>query len=826
MNKSYLAAIIVLSVVFVTVVTLGVVYSRKQGTPGGTPLTPQQQCNANGYIWNPDTQTCTSVVCEAQVDPGTGVISGQMLNASGTQCVNVDGAYFTPFTQAALLKLCQNTSCDPCPSGSGQTKFSTLQLTPKGPVCGFQAGCNTKPYFSNSIMDGCPYLTYQTDSSNQCVPPTTLELQQLCNTSVNGCPLGSNLNNNCPSDTPCFNPSSSNPCLPQLAAPGCRPMNQQWQWIGTQCVNTTVSNTIAATISSATVNQITGTYTLDNIPANAKLLWNFVLSDNNNKSWQGQLVIESNNFTAQLQGSTVQTQTEYTFEIQLYTSDSSVSPFVLTYTTVAPLKVKLQPAPVAPGLTTIVPQLSLDLAKQVASNVPNAITLANNNSDSKPFVTPTADVWSNSLQGIGNNQYLIVPCTTAYCKTEVNVGYAMLILAWPPVTTLSADQQAEIKKACSTLDNPQISYAVYIQETSDPNSKLTLKGDQLTDGTWLQPIASDPTKTWLFRVVAYVWSGSDSGITNSTCLSQPLDLPIQVPTNLYSAEVCYNIAPLKPQGQPIPGNFMVYHPGDNTCSSPLTPVEALGARDFSCLTLQQQPTLDNMLLYACDDTGYNSNCNSSGQGCQPVLPVTSVRKPTGTESTNCKPPTYAPPCGGAQYCQEAACNCPNSVEWENCGTNAYAQVGTQNAVVESRWKNRVNNVSNFIQTYGLDKLVNVQTFLNQVPDVDKMWDSTYGASQCPLSTGKVVDPQCDATNPNACQQNEVCSSWEQVPGSPYLYKHQVAQYPTSDQQTGCCPSGSSYFAGCCCQTDPSTQSCADLKSCSPVANVIGKTWCQ
>lgn len=826
MSKSYVAAIIVLSVVLVTVVTLGVVYSLKVKSNTDTPLTPQQKCNANGYIWNPDTQTCTTLTCEAKVDPSSGVISGQMINVDGTQCVNVtSGAYLSPLTQAALLQLCQSTSCSPCPSGSA-TKFSTLQFTDKGPVCGFQAGCNTKPYFFNSILDGCPYLTYQTDASNQCAPPTTLELQQLCNTSVNGCPLGSSLNSNCPSDQPCFNPTSSDPCLPQLAAPGCRPMNQQWQWIGTQCVNTTVSNTIAATISSATVNQITGSYTLDNVPANAKLLWNFVLTDNNTHSWQGQLVVSNNTFVAHLQGSSVQTGVEYTFDIQLYTSDSSVSPFVLKYTTVAPLQVKLQPAPVAPGLTTIVPQLSLDLAKQIAADVPGAVALANQNSADQPFVTPTSDVWSNSLQGIGNNQYLIVPCTTAYCKTEVNVGYAMLILAWPPVKTLSPSQQAELKKVCSTLDSPQISYAVYRQETSDPSSKLTLVGDQLTDGTWVQPISADPTVTWLFRMVAYAWSGTDSGIGNSSCLSQPLDVPVQIPSNLYSAAVCYNIAPLKPQGVPIPGNFMVYHPGDNMCSSPLNPVEALGARDFSCLTLQKQPTLDNMYLYACDDVGYNSNCNSSGQGCQPVLPVTAYRTPSSTESTTCAAPTYTPPCAGSQYCKEAACNCPSMVEWQNCGTNAYAQVGPQNAIVESRWKNRVNNVSNFIQTYGLDKLVNVQTFLNQVPDVDKVWDSTYGASQCPLTKGVPVDSQCDVTNPKACQQNEVCSAWQPVQGSPYLYKQEVAQYPSSSEESGCCPTGSTYFAGCCCQTNPTMQSCSDLKQCTPVANAIGKTWCQ
>jgi hypothetical protein len=835
MKKKYLIVLIVFSLVLVGALTYGVVSSQLTSGTGGTPSsgpTPQQQCNANGYVWDPKTQQCTSNVCSAQVDSNTGVITGTMVNYSGDQCVDVQsGAYISPLTRASLLELCQSTACSSCPAG---TKFTNLEFTATGPKCTQSTGCSTKPYDSNSIMDGCPYLTYLPGTDNNCVAPTENELQLLCNTSVNGCPLNTNLNANCNTDTPCFNPASG--CVAQSELPGCRPHNTMWQWIGTQCVNTTVSNSIAVTVNSATVADITGTFVLDNIPQNASLLWNYVLTQGD-KTWQGPVVIKGNTFTASLLVITppLSVGASYTLVLQVYTSIND-SPYVLSFTSAAPTPVTLTAAPVAPGLTTLKPTLSLALAQQVAQDVPGAIDAANANSaGNDPFVKPSADVWSNSLQGYnsGTTPFLIVPCTSLYCKTELSVGVAMLILAWPPMTTLTSDQTAEIKKACSTLSNPQVSSAVYMQETSASGSTLSLVGNKITTGTWLQPLSSDPTKTWLFRVVAYVWSGTDNGVENSQCLSQPLDIPVQVPHNLYSAEVCFNIQPLKPQGQAMEGNFMVYHPGANMCSGPINSVEALGARDFSCLITNTAPSLDNMQLYACNDISYDSsgNCNSSGQGCGPVFPVNSVRQPTTGQSTQCAGLLDGtPPCAGAQYCQEAACNCPPSVDWADCGRTTYAQVGASNAIEEGRWKSRVNNVVNFIQTYGLDKLVNVQTFLNQTGSADsiqKAWDTNYGASVCPLPNWKAPQPgNCDVTSANACTQNTVCGAWEAEPGTPYLYKQEVVQYPTAAQQSSCCPTNTTMYAGCCCPNADSGSSCGDLTGCTPVNGALSYTWCQ
>lgn len=821
MKKS---TVIILSVcgsaLLVTCIVLSTVFALKQqgGNKPPPPLSPKDQCNANGYIWDPVNQVCTSKQCSALVDPQTGIITGTMIDITGETCVNVSGsgAYVSPFARATLLQLCQKAD------------FANLQVTSTGLQCTNAAGCNTKPYISNSVMDGCPYLTYQPAAKgNDCVPPTLTQLQNLCNTSVNGCPANSSLNVSCPAGQPCFDPNKG--CVAQLDTPGCRPAGQLWQWSGTQCLNATVSNTIAVTVSSATTDSIQGTFVFDNPPQNAKLMWLFSLASSSTTAWQGPVTIDKNQFNINLTGIPVTVNSVYKLVLQVYSSVND-SPYLLQFTSVTPNNVTLTTAPVAPGLVTIKPQLSLDSAKQVAANVPGAILAANGNSQgSNPFVVPDTVSWTNSLQGSVSNpssdqSFLLVPCTTAYCKNTLSDGIAMLIFAWLPVQTLTPDQSAEIKKACPSLSDPQVSYAVYQNDT--------LVGNQLTAGTWLQPVPSDPTVTNTFKIVAYVWSGSDSGVQNSACLSQPLNVVVQVPTNLYSTEVCYSIQPLKPQGAFIPGNFMLYHPGDNMCSAPVNSVEALGARDFSCLIQQSAPTLQNMQLYGCNDVGTGDSCNSSGQGCQPIVPVTTVRQPGAGESTECSPPVpgTVPSCGGLQYCQEAACNCPDTVNWALCGSTTYAQVGTENAIEANRWQSRVNNVSNFIQNYGLDKVVNVQTFLNETSSpqsIQSAWDTNYGASVCPLPQWDAPSPtNCDVTSSDACKQPFVCGSWIPENNMPALYRQEVVQYPTQEQQGDCCPTNSSFYAGCCCPSVGQGSSCADLKNCVPLATgTLGPTWC-
>jgi hypothetical protein len=816
------------SILLVTCIVLSLVYGLPQAGGGGgsgpspPPVSPQDQCNANGYIWDPVHQVCTSNQCSASVDVTTGVITGTMIDSTGETCINVNqsGAYVSPFARAALLQLCQKAN------------FANLEVTPTGLQCTSASGCNTKPYVSNSVMDGCPYLTYQPSSGNNnnnngaCVPPTLTQLQNLCTVSVNGCPENSNLNVSCSPGQPCFDPNKG--CLAQEDTPGCRPAGQTWQWSGTQCVNATVSNTIAVTVSTATVDSIQGTFVFDNPPQNAKLMWMFLLTaSTTGQVWQGPVTIQSSQFNVDLTGLPVTVNSVYKLVLQVYSSVND-SPYVLQFTSVTPNNVTLTAAPVAPGLVTIKPQLSLDLAKKEAANVPGAILAANQNSQgSNPFVVPSPDQWTNSLQG-SLGDFLLVPCTTAYCKNTLSDGIAMLILAWPAVGgTLTSQQSAEIKKACPSLSSssPQVSYAVY--------QNGTLVGDKLTEGTWLQPVPSDPTVTNTFTVVGYVWSGSDPGIQSSTCLSQPLHVTVQAPTNLYSPEVCYSIQPLKPQGAFIPGNFMLYHPGDNMCSAPVNSVEALGARDFSCLIQQPVPTLQSLQLYGCTDIGTGDTCNSSGQGCQPIVPVTTVRQPGANEAEGCTAPVpgTVPPCGGLQYCQQAACNCPDTVNWALCGSTTYAQVGANNAIEATRWQSRVNNVANFIQNYGLDKLVNVQTFLNESSSpqsIQTAWDTNYGSSICPLPKWNAPSPtSCDVTSSNACTQPFVCGPWLPDENVPALYKQQVVQYPTQEQQGDCCPTNSSYYAGCCCPSvGGGGSSCADLKNCVPLSTgTLGPTWC-
>jgi len=234
------------------------------------------------------------------------------------------------------------------------------------------------------------------------------------------------------------------------------------------------------------------------------------------------------------------------------------------------------------------------------------------------------------------------------------------------------------------------------------------------------------------------------------------------------------------------------------------------------------------VLYGCNDVGYDSgnSCNSSGQGCGEVAPAVTVRQPAVGEG-QCSGPTEGDiPCGGYQYCQEAACYCPSSVSWDNCGSTAYALVGTNNAIEAERWKNRVNNVVNFIQTYNLDKVVDVQTFLNQTnssANIDSAW-STY-VTGCALPTWSAPQPgNCDVKAANACQQATVCAPWES--SNTYSWKQEIVQYP-SGNQSSCCPANSSWYAGCCCpDTDAGATSCADVKGCTPVNGALSKTWCQ
>lgn len=845
MKNGFIIALVLCSLILVASLTMGfVLANRNSGSnPKPPPLSPQDQCSANGYIWDASTQTCTSTACSSTVD-ANGKISGTVVNISGNQCVDVQsGAYLSPFARAALLQLCQNN------------QFANVEYTNTGPQCTKAAGCNTQPYRSNSIMDGCPYLTLQPEAgTNNCVAPTSSELEQLCNTTINGCPLNSSLNSNCPTTTPCFNATSG--CVNQNVTPGCRPEDQMWQWINDQCVNTTVSNTLAVTVSSATVTTISGTFVLPQATApGTKLLWNYVLTSNSSasgtsgtsgasgstKTWQGPVVTNNTNFTVSLTDSFT-AGTQYNFILQVYVSVND-SPYILKYTSVAPAVVTLTAAPVAPGLTTIKPVLDRDMALNVAENVPGALMAANQNSSgTSPFVVPSSDVWSNSLpafSGTGNaTPYLIVPCTSAYCKTALGVGTVMLILAWPVVTQLSTAQSAEIQQACPQVGAPQISYAVY--------SNGQIVGDRLTEGSWVQPLPSDPSKTWTFQVVAYVWSsttGGDRGIENSQCKSQPLEFVVQVPNNLYSVSLCYNIQPLKPQGAFIPGNFMLYHPGDNMCSAPVNSVEALGARDFSCLTAgnstsgnnNSAPSLSNMALYACSDLGFDSgnNCNSSGQGCGQIAPVTTIRQPGVGQSQCSGPPASGTiPCSGAQYCQEAACYCPETVEWDKCGTTSYAIVGSNNtaAIEAERWKSRVQNVSNFIQYYGLDTMEDVQTFLNESASTDNLsqaWSNTY-ASGCPLPKWDAPQPgNCDVTQPNACQQSSVCGPWVTSNGS-YQWKQEIVQYPSASSLQGnqaCCPANSTWTNGCCCPVTDTGTSCADLKGCTSFSGALSNTWC-
>ena len=819
MKKTVVIALSVVgAIVLLTCIGLSIYFATKQSSgPGPALPSPQDQCNKNGYVWDPVKQVCTTNQCIATVDTTTGVLTGNMINVSGNACVDVSsGSYVSPFARAALLQVCQAAGFQNLEPGTS----NVLQ-------CTNASGCSTKPFVTNTFMDGCPFLTYQ-PSGNTCVPPSSTQLEYLCNTSVNGCPLSSSLNTNCPASAPCFDPN--NGCQPQLAVPGCRPRAEQWQWLNNQCINITVSNTIAVTIQSSTVDEIQGTFVFTPPSSGTKLQWLYLLTDGAAvpKTWQGPVVVQGSSFNVSLTGLGLTVDNVYSLTLQVYTSVND-SPYVLSFQSVTPSLVKLGPAPVAPGLLTIKPVLSLDLAQAVAADVQTAVNTANGNSaGSNPFVQPSPGTWTNSLQGTpgGTQQFLLVPCTTAYCLTG---GVAMLILAWPVITQLSSDQLAEIQKSCPSIQSPKVSYAVYM------NDKVV--GNQLTAGTWIAPVPSDPTVVSTFKILAYVWSEADTGIEKNSCTSQPLEVVVQAPTNLYSPQTCFAIQPLKPEGVPIPGNFMLYHPGSNMCSAPQDLTEALGARDFTCLTASGPPSLTNMQLYACNDMGGgSSDCNSSGQGCETVFPVTSVRQPSEGESSECQPlpSNNVPPCGGSQYCQLAACNCPTAVQWSLCGSSSFASVGADKAIESQRWQSRVANVANLIKTYGLDNVKNVQTFLNDTAspqNVQTVWDTTYGSGVCPLPNWSAPNPApgtCDFMSATACKQVNVCDWWKREADST-LFKQKVYVYPTEEQQPNCCPSLFKYYAGCCCpSTDSGSDSCADLKNCVPLdfgTGDIGPAWC-
>ena len=843
MSKTLLAAVIVTAILLIGTIVLGVVYSQKYSGPSSsTTLTPQQQCNANGYVWDPVEQVCTSTSCSVTVDKSTGDISGTIVSFTGNQCVNVaSGSYLSPFAQAALKQACINNG------------FSNVDYTSNGPKCSQSTGCTSQPFETNSIMDGCPYLTLQPNASGQCVPPTSAQLQQLCTTSVNGCPVNSSLNSACPVSQPCYNPQSG--CVnAEPSAIGCRPEGQEWKWTGVTCVNTTVSQSIAITVTSSDTATITGTVTVDSVPPGAAILWNYVLTQADSTTgtattWQGPATVSGHLFQGNLSptgtNKPVANQT-YSFSLQLYQSIGN-SPFFLADTTVAPVTIVLSPAPKPPGLQTIVPALSKDLAKSLAQDVGTTIAAANNQTGgTNPFVNPDSSVWNNSLPFANTNDpFLIVPCTSAYCQTQLASNLAIVILAWPVITQLTTAQAAEVKQSCSALASVEpsalkVSYAVYMSKNG---GTMTLIGNKVDSGSWIQPLSSDPTTVWGFQVVAYVYDGSngagDPGVDHSSCLSQPVDLTFQMPVDLYSPSVCFNIQPLKPGGQPIPGNFMVYEPGSNMCTGPQNMADALGARDLSCLIGQGTnpivPSLNATTLYGCNDIAYSNNCNSSGQGCAVVSPVVTVRQDNASACAS--EAVNTPSCPGAQSCQDAACYCPPSVDWFQCGSTSYASLGPTAAIEAGRWQSRINNVVNFIQAYNLDSVVNVQTFLNEATapnGVADAWNKVYGPASpnCPLPQWSPDGtPPCDVTSSDACRQSTVCGQWlpQTESGTPYLYKRQLIEYPTDAQgaNAGCCPSNLPQFiAGCCCPANESFNTCGDYTGCSPVANALSRTWCE
>jgi hypothetical protein len=824
---------------------------RKNHAPAPIPIpnpsiTPQQECINKGYIWDPQTSVCISINCIASVDADSGIITGSVVDVSGTSCIEiVKDIFISPYVRAHLIDLCQ------------QQGFFNYIPSSTGLQCTKASGCNTQKYnIDNSLLQNCVYMTLQPGTGNKCVAPNTDQIEHLCNTSVEGCPVNTSLNSSCSATSnPCYDPVQGN-CLPASDTPGCRPSGKNWEWIDGTCIDATVSKSITVTITKATLDEIDGNYTIPEPPANTSLIWNFTLTDDSKNppnQWQGPFTpsYTDNSFSILINNlSTLSTPTEvgipYNFTVQVSISYGIDLPYVPAFTSLQPTQITLQSVPVAPNsLLTIQPTLDYSLASKLVNDVNTAVDGANNVEVThlqNMFQKPDTNIWTNSLPILQDQQnlYIIVPCTTAYCLRNLNDMYAMLIFAWKPITSLSPAQISDISTCSPAVTNPQVSYAVYSDDL--------IIGNRLRGGSWFQPILSKPGISTRIKLVAYVWSHDDQGdqgIENSKCTAQPNTFDVVTPPTLYSAKTCFYIKPLiETQGAPIPGNFMLYEPRDNMCSQPVTTLDALSARDFSCMTSTLlDPTITSMKLYGCNDHDESVACASSGQTCEYIVANDDVRQPDSGQDTNCSPldPNSPIPCGGSQYCQNAACNCPTSVPWSYCGQGSYADVGqnTNKAIIKDRWVKRLQNIKVMIDTYNLTSFlingISVQTFsdamgTSNTPVLETLWDQTYGLNICPLANNTdwvAPTPQnCDVTSTSNCQQENVCGAWEEDPNQKGLYIQQVYVYPSADLTPSCCDTNYKYFARCCCDDSQSYNTCKELKPvCKSAITNSTPTWC-
>ena len=813
-----------------------------------TSITPQQQCINEGYTWDSDQNTCIHLNCIASVDKDSGIITGSILNVDNTACVNIGkDTFITIFAQEHLKELCQEADKD----------FVNYLVSGVGLRCVKASGCNKVPYTIGvtSPLNNCIYMTLQPGDGKGCVPPTDNQIQDFCNYSLNGCPSNSSLDNSCDDTQPCYNPTTGF-CLAASPTPGCRPSDKNWQWLNGVCVDTTVTKSISLTISNATLDKIEGTYTnTSSIPTTTKQIWVCTLSDDSTKpvtNWQQVFTpsVDDNTFTIIIQQfSKLSTPTKvgvpYNLTVQVYVSANDPIPYELGYVSIQPTTITLEAAPVTPSeIASIQPNLDRNLANALltSNNINNAVNAANNNSDSTNnptvFQLPDSSKWDNGLPTVPtlNNSYLIVPCTTAYCVNTLNDPYAMLIFAWKSITSLSTSQIADIKKCSPEITNPQISYAVKADDD--------IIGDRLQGGTWFQPILSDPTITTTFKLLAYVWDSKDGdqGFSKSKCTSSSTFV-VSTPTTMYSAEICYNIQPL--QGPPIPGNFMLYKPGDNMCSEPLTKMDELSARDFSCMISSgTDPSVTSMNMYGCNDKGYNKgyDCDAASQMCESIVASTDVRLPDAGQDNKCPPldQNLQIPCGGTQYCQRAACNCPTGIPWDECGVSSYANFGqTGKAINKDRWVERMQSIKELIDTYSLLCVApSVQGFVNTMGDVTEtdlknLWDHNYGVDICPLSSNtdwKAPSPEsCDVSSDTNCKQQNLCGTWAKDTDTNQtetgLYIKPLYVYPSEDLNPSCCNSNSEYFAGCCCTSSDNRNTCAELKEVCLSVGIPNPTWC-
>jgi hypothetical protein len=766
--------------------------------------------------------------------------------------MDVQVANLSIAADATLSSLCQHTKCDNC--SSEQPNFGNVQYTLNGPVCVVSAGCETKLFRINgSILDGCISNTYKT-GANGCEAPSNNDLGNLCTTSITGCPENSNYTANCSTDAPCFSPE--NACVPSTSVIGCRPENMDWEWNNLACLDVTPlkSITISPPLVTTTIDNISGKFELDmnNVLLGSTLIWDFTITekDDPTHTWQDALVVDTDLFTFSANFKNLQiilTKGIYYLDFKVYQSVENSSYF-LKYTLVTPYQVELTVpiVPVNPNgptpIKSLTPVLSRELALGLASDVTGAVNSANSAiSNIQAFSVPSTDIWNNSLPNGNSDDYIIVPCTSIYCRDGYSDTTAMFISAWD--TTVTATQKQDIESTCS-ITNPNVSYAVYVQQLTPTPLTKRLMANKNTIGNWLQPLSSDPQYTWLFTIIAYAWSGIDPGVEDSKCVSEALPIQVRVPTTLYSSKICYNINPIKPEGDFKPGNFMIYEAGKNYCSSPINTEDVLSARDFSCLINNTDNTkydLTQMQIYNCYDIDENNTCQAAGQGCGKMSAVTTVRHPMQSEEeTSCIPPSSSTtiPCEGYQYCQSAACNCPDSVDWGLCNA-AYAEVtGVKtNVVSENEWTSRVNNLASFIIKYNLNTInpaiMNVTPFLDDTQtntSIKHKWDTNYGVNNCPLPNYTSPTPtNCDLKNSNSCKQNAVCGSWEKNNLNAYLYQQEIVQYPGLNQQQGCCTTDATltkYVNGCCCPNDNTINSCSDYNGkCKPVSNELGNTWC-